>query len=119
MTTNDKLKALIEKAIEDGWDATFKELGKDNAGYMQYSLGFNKSTRNWFEDNTLDHNDIIFNHDFAKALFKTSILPPSYTKNIVLSSHFTLKPLGWEDHLQKAVISDDPISYMYGVVFDE
>lgn len=51
---------------------------------------------------------IIFNHDFAKALWGGEI-------QVVPADPYTR--VNWKYHLQQMVIADDPIDYAYEAVF--
>ena|SRR5687768_10370284 len=105
MTNNDKLKALIDKAIEGGWHdvGTFYRDGQMTT-YVDQNTAY----------------ALIFNHNFAKALFgePVTIHPTDTSHGVLLNGVFEMTTLGWKDHLKRAVVSEDPISYMYGVVYD-
>lgn len=116
----EKLLALMQKAIVSEWKPNLKILG-----WM-----FHMHSSNYKE--LYEHpNDIIFDHEFIKALFgevfhewqhlELDSLPPIY-------GHFCTRCRAetttgaeycWQDHLQKAVINKDPIGYMYGEVFGD
>lgn len=104
-TQAEKLEALIRRA--------------NNNGYTSYPSS-------WAEYEAWDidkpYTTFIFNHDFARALFGEK---PEYgikrygpTPNTI-----TRQDAGefvpWQFHLQQAVISDNPVDYMYKVVFDK
>lgn len=130
MTTKDKLQKLIEKAVEGGWkpiDAEILGVRVVEATpriYVTIECKI-KTITSYFDDETeagrMYIGEIIFNHDFAKALFGEE------SKWVVTSvAHFDRSMTAHnkivsnaEHHLQQAVISEDPISYLYGVVFDE
>lgn len=126
MTKAEKLEALIGKAIERGW--TGSNLVDTEAFYLLQGVG---------------PYDVIFDHDFAKALFggerytyhhdgykryekgdlvasKLDPRIPAYSAiedKDFWSGGVTYEP--YEYYLQQAVISDDPIDYMYKAVFSE
>lgn len=58
-------------------------------------------------------SEILFNHDFARALFgerETRSMNQAFE---------TITKLGWQDRLQAAVISNNPVDYMYKAVFGD
>jgi len=121
MTKADKLKKIIEYAVERGYD---KHLG---SAWIK-----------WIKDEPPpSHNNyyiLLFDHDFAKAVFGEG-MNIDYTKPCphcggklkisnptgkcshihypeacdVCSAYY----IDWADHLQQAVISKDPINYYY------
>ena len=106
MTQSEKLQKLIQKAIDGG----FKGKGLLSPPSSQFIV---------------DPREIpllIFNHDFARALFGEE---PEYGIRRYSSSagEITRQDAGmfipWKLHLQQAVISDDPIGYMYDAAFSE
>lgn len=127
-TQAEKLEALVRKAVECGfvlpnksWDykiqsdriiiLTSMAIGDD--GYEEPG--------NW----RVYTFEILFNHDFARSLFGNGPncaycgLPPHSMHPNPCPEGSNIWPYLWEHHLQQAVISDDPIGYMYGVVFGE
>lgn len=88
MDMNEKLESLVQEAIENGWDSSTLPSGD----YI----------------NSMDHHheELIFNHDFAKALFGEGV------------SDFNNTPM-FEYQLMRAVVSPDPIDYMYDVIFNK
>lgn len=113
MTNNDKLEALIQKAIDGGWEAEGLG-GAEN--WVDIPLTLRQSVIHTLltEGEGNGYMLFIFNHDFAKAIWGEGHNCNSHPETDVW--HGT--NLGWRHHLQKAVISDDPISYTYGAVFD-
>lgn len=113
MTTANKLQKLIERAIEDG--LVVPEWVQGPAHYTQSLLQLDKAY------------SLIFNHDFAKALFGEEIVTDMKNKYDLLNAGVTTEdhePTGtdydfpvWMWHLQQAVVSDSPIAYMYEQVF--
>lgn len=100
MTHQEILTKAIRKAVTGGFDV------KIEGGWVVYG---GMHTR-------LDGaapKDIIFNHDFAEALWgkepfaKVRIPHPDYSDRIALQvlEH-------WQYHLQQMVIADDPIKYL-------
>lgn len=136
MTDADKLQALMQKAVDGGfYDYNSLE-----------SIEFIRSTANtvtlkgWVEfvdedgntdesttELTFNYKELIFNHDFAKALFGEGELELNYDKALVnaqfkLFSGTIFSSIGtlpaFQAHTMLAVVSNDPIGYMYGAVFD-
>ena len=108
MTQADKFKTLLTKAIANGYVAetgTFDNVDGTNADYI---------TRMVFEPCCAEDGiclyHIIFNHDFARALFGDKVIH-SVTR--------LEKYKKYELVLMQAVISDDPIDYMYKAVFGD
>jgi len=161
MTQAEKLKALIQKAIDGGWAYWLHE-GVAKFEVIQpvdmleclviFTLGSYSQQVN--------QQHIIFNHDFAKALWGERSLTTSHAHKLPPGRKYgdhadgtkhsskdlerifseykcercgkpvrTLKQLeatcftegktnvGWQYHLQQAVISKNPIDYMYEAVF--
>lgn len=91
MTNQQILEKAIQKAVDNG-----------------YVSNYIKPRVEELIDSSL-HYAVIFNHDFAKALW-----PDSYHKGSVV---YGLPPLendviAWQYHLQHMVIADDPIKYL-------
>ena len=118
---NEKLQALFQKAAYHGWDdipAYDKNLNQfyvsdNDGGYIVPSV-----------------IEIILNHDFAKALFgeetlelywdddkKHEALGGTLSYSYDEGGAIKLEVKRYLYHLQQAVISDDPIGYMYNEVF--
>lgn len=126
MTQQEKLQALIEKAIENKWDYLLLD-----------SLEYNPWTKQIVEETYEQYDSrpvysFIFNYDFAKALFGEQDMPPSKTgyEGTALPDNYNyysfdaaeeIQYVGpsWQYHLQQAVISEDPIDYMYQEMFGE
>ena len=126
MTNSEKLQKLIEKAIEGGWES----------GHWTTSLWLPGDYSKNIAESTLGMhhvNELIFNHDFAKALvgdtpvelyfddggIKHQFMGGSLSYPYDEGGSVQFVCPKWEFHLQQAVISDDPISYMYEVVFKD
>lgn len=106
-TSTQKLEALVKRAIEKGWspsmDASRPWTVEDVLGWYNMLT----ISRAWDEDNW---KKFIFSHDFARALFGEEMVAKKYP----MCEHS--KP-AYQYNLQQAVISDDPIDYMYKAVF--
>lgn len=111
MTQSEKLEALVERAVEGGWDAENYIAWKN--GNRENILAALVRDEVW--------KQFIFNHDFAKALFgeqeikaeKDSI--PVYGKRLTLIA----MQIAWQHYLQQAVIASSPIDYMYTNIEEE
>lgn len=102
MTHQQILTKAIQKAIDGGW-------------YHEYISDLNWSSRDlsgWLLD-LGNYPSVIFNHDFAKALFGEEEPAMGYRRDAggyrVFGQPTTL---GWKYHLQQMVIADDPIKYL-------
>lgn len=108
MTQAQKLEALMQKAKQNGWsqwDAW--EVEEDAKGYLKcVQLPYNAAVEYVF-----DLERIIFNKDFARALFGGTI---QYCGCPDCEGGDTP---AWQYHLQQAVISDNPIDHYYEQVF--
>lgn len=113
MTNQEILTKAIEKAIAGGWDKFGKKKANwrvlDNEAdntFPGYEIKFMDKKHHWF----CTSNDIIFNHDFAKALWPN---PKNYNnfEGMKITISVTKIPL-WQVHLQMMVIADDPIKYL-------
>lgn len=124
MSNQEILEKAISKAIEGGWKAEFKKIGRDNDGYMQFGLTFpNGGFKNWFEGSDSNHENIIFSHDFAKALWPDVLVLPD-GEEIDISKlrpgeiieykgkNIPYRRKAWQYHLQQMVIAPDPIQYL-------
>lgn len=95
------LTKAIEKAIAGGWvrKRPLPNLGPDNLAYDALKFGIPYA------------NTIIFNHDFAKALWGEDTRKITVT----LDTHNVrqeVKTAYWQYHLQQMVIAEDPIEYL-------
>jgi len=123
ITQSQKLEALVQRAIDGGWqrlaNKRWEVIGRD-FGYGQESWVIEKleNVEPIWEDYYHDKEWAIFNHDFARALFGKGIINNS--KEVLRQGdiiEYKDWPAAWQHHLQQAVVSDDPISYMYEAVF--
>lgn len=88
----------IEKAIAGGWDNKYNFI--ESRGWSANELA------QWLIET--DHiYYVIFNHDFAKALW------PGVGKGIVIKEKGNIIDANhWQYHLQQMVIAVDPIKYL-------
>lgn len=108
MTHREILEKSIRKAIDNGFRYR---------GYKQFKVYV--PDLNWIEFNdlplathvSLEPYSLIFNHDFAKALWgehtETMIV-----QNNTLNVKQVIDMDGWRYHLQQMVIAEDPIKYL-------
>lgn len=118
MTNQEILTKAIQKAIAGGWnplnfrdelDKRYKEIKVlsidyyDSAILMFYEIG--KGSYVYRGDVRIGESDydIIFNHDFAKALWGEDVEHHLY-KDVWIPE--------WQYHLQNMVIDEDPIRYL-------
>lgn len=101
MTQAEKLERLIQRAIDGGWEPEDWVQGPQHLVQSLFQLD--------------KVNTVIFNHEFARALFgefPVFIADEDIAKDTL--GRVTMSGLvEWQHHLQSAVISPDPISYMY------
>lgn len=103
MTNKQILEIAIQKAIDGGWQ--FESLIPWRDGYGVQKL---KSLEHLKE---FDVEHIIFNHDFAKALWgePRPFMETGFTKD---ANNLLRRTEGWQHHLQQMVISEDPVKYL-------
>lgn len=108
MTDQEILEKAIQKAIGSGWnfsgnntEAAIAVVYKDD--YFGNDPCFEIDWKGSFGKERRSIEEIIFNHDFAKALWGKDLYvefpnPPNFDS--------------WQYHLREMVISDDPIKYL-------
>lgn len=132
------LEKAIQKAVDGGWDILDKyeankfDVQKDvfDGNYMIGFLANDEPTGREILQQTFHWSEIIFNHDFAKALWGEGIVE-IYIEDYDLSvkdqpllgglvsypyhegSTVGFKTEAWQYHLQQMVIADDPIAYLH------
>lgn len=131
MTDQEILTKTIQKAIDNGWKGTpWMPLGGDWLGdppkwevkrpFSDAMIIYTTGGVNCIEIH-INTEHIIFNHDFAKALWGELKLgdvkvmvdenaPPGMIYGMPAAPP-TAKEI-WQYHLQKMVIADDPIKYL-------
>lgn len=107
MTKQQILTKAIQKAIDSGWEF-------DNLDKWNVTAFHNEDTvmNNWYQyvftlrDNTvvIDAERIIYDHDFAKALWGEEDLM------LITEDRSWKQP--WQHHLQQMVIAENPIAYL-------
>lgn len=109
MSHKDILERAITKAIDGEWSG-------EASGHMFWSEEPLRIA-DQIDSSGECLNDLIFNHEFAKALWgeelhhETFIVPKELNKRFAGSRHLDVKPI-WQYHLQQMVISDDPVRYL-------
>jgi hypothetical protein len=123
MTTAEKLEALVQRGFDRGWE--FDNLDKWTWGAIKKT---DTVMNNWYyflithdgKEQFIDAERILYDHGFARALFGEELYCTDCRdfvggKDEGPAKH-TVLPY-YQFNLQQAVISKDPIGYMYGVVF--
>jgi hypothetical protein len=99
VTNKEILTKAIQKAIDGGWrysNGDSHELPQELYIYDEYGV----------------YQDIIFNHDFAKALWpRGEYKKGEHAPYGIDPNHDGIKA-EWQYHLQRMVISPDPIKYL-------
>jgi len=93
------LERAIQKSIDGGWNAelhgtTLRKIGKDGRPYA------------WIGVSTWANRDLIFSHDFAKALWGDE------PWDALQGELDHVRSPKWMCRLQQMVIADDPIKYL-------
>lgn len=118
MTNQEILEKAIQKAIDGGWKTEHPELHVDDDGYGDLSIGFaitaDDSDLTWWSEDydVLSVNDVIFDHDFAKALWGHEPVGASVAYDYTNGRHYNTPVPKWEAYLQQMVIAEDPIKYL-------
>lgn len=101
MTNKEILEKAIHKAIDGGWVT--------NLSVYPYKAEENFVIIHYLEEDADVHAyEIIFGHDFAKALWGNE-----EDWELEEAPHKTGHNLErWEYHLQQMVIADDPLAYL-------
>ena len=111
MSNKEILEKAIQKAIDGGWNYK-KSLG--HAENVEFMVSSGKSSPRdvseleYLSSHT-DTRDIIYNHDFAKALWGESKATATQESPTRIRLGYDL---GWKRHLQNMVVADDPIAYL-------
>jgi len=95
-------KEILEKAIQKATENNFK-WGK------QWLTILDNTDSNVFINNQLPA--ILYNHDFAKALWGEHIIETGDIE-VINNAEFLIEFSAWQYHLQQMVIADDPIKYL-------
>lgn len=112
MTNQQILEKAIQKAVDGGW--RFADVNPNAQGAYKMAVYPNRvefGAKGW--STSISINDIIFNHQFAKALWGTDRVEGVWThhgKNSAVSERTTYP--AYRHHLQQMVIAPDPIVYL-------
>lgn len=117
MSKKDILEKAITKAVKNGWHWGSIHEAYENAriehhpGDMNF-VATHETIRSSRKDNgwEISYNDIIFNRDFAKALWNAPMMHAAEPGELSFETPDGLSE--WQYHLQRMVISDDPIAYL-------
>lgn len=107
------LKTAIERAIEAGWSY----LGTPDNGWGfdagQWHVVHNYLCIYHFKmaDTHIHYSQILFNHDFARAIWGEDNYPVSVRGSVNLTNRVMYTP-AWMIHIQQMVIAEDPIRYL-------
>lgn len=117
MSNQEILEKAIQKAIDGGWETNHFVTLKGGYKHPDESE-FLDILGNWHGISPLD---VIFNHDFAKALWGEHEVSHDKPDGKSISSDYRgarysemtrVTNEGWQYHLQNMVISLDPIKYL-------
>lgn len=111
MSDKEILEKAIEKAIDGGWKQDLVWIHGNVKDKKQAFLDKIQVEDKWVYvgfDDYISVNDIIFNHDFAKALWGKESPTATRSQNIITLGWNN----GWKYHLKQMVIAGDPIKYL-------
>ena len=103
LTKQEILEKAIHKAIENGWDTKGVVYIPNELLLIELSWEGRKTKH---LPTLMLPSSLIFNHDFAKALWGEDM---GY---IIATEHDETVGTAWQYHLQQMVIADDPIAYL-------
>ena len=116
MTDQEILEKAIQKAIDGGYEPN----GIQDFSAFKATIRNGQAWVRWFNDlgdeviQEIEH--VIFNHDFAKALWGEGIRKPEPGKVLMIGSRGNINFVRffdhWMFHLKQMVIADDPIKYL-------
>lgn len=116
MTNQEILTKAISKAIDGGWRpkaSQFKPGGLINprvSGSHDDTLGAAWSMEARYDVIWMSYRDVIFNHNFAKALWGEP--EPASVPGLYTNGYGKVTTIGWQYHLQQIVVSENPIEYL-------
>ena len=111
MTNKEILEKAVQKAIDGGWNppkwVVWAVVGGEGIEPYTFETGDEGYSVGWHDyDEFVSLKDIIFNHDFAKALWGNEMIECYHAKDV------KCRMTAWAYHLQQMVIADDPIEYL-------
>jgi len=112
MTNKEILEKAIQKAIDGGWEQllNYKVMWFRNYIPSHYYIKLQVNDDGMVSSMEFETNTVIFNHDFAKALWGDKQLIYSHKLPVINNSWQKVK--NYEHHLQQMVIAEDPIKYL-------
>ena len=120
MNQAEKLKKVIEYAVERGWHDFTEQPEKiksieftGDRVFIACSFGKESDTMGVIVADNRKYRDILFSHDFAKAVFGFDTESGTAKINPETELDQWGKLTKWARHLQQAVISEDPIQYYF------
>jgi hypothetical protein len=121
MSKTDKqiLALAIQKAIDGGWVQKLIWIHgnvKDKNVIFMKALEIDSERIYWAYDEYISVSELIFNHDFAKALWgegtESELVMHSGGLLNYKSHKVETYQDRWQYHLQRMVIADNPIQYL-------
>lgn len=118
MTQSEKLQALLIRANKNNFMPSM-----DSYSFVDGKVEFHKGELT----NVMSYTELIFNHEFAKSLFGDRNFD-AYKDDQAITEEFECCDAyscdlhcgeRWKIYLRVAVISNDPIDYMYQAVFGD
>jgi hypothetical protein len=128
MTQAEKLEALVAHAFERGYVEWWVHhvANPDLTGWIEDDIYFWTYNKGEFAGQPIEDDvpvySVIFNKDFARALFGEHDIAVESGENIPLNGKrlsLLQKVPACDYHRQQAVISDNPIDYYYRKVFGD
>lgn len=120
MTNQAILEKAIQKARKNGWRFGVKDYDNASPDDVLHSLRVVGLTdklprEDWYTWGIVDDcafQKLIFNHDFAKALWGEGYIIEQINRRDPKSFSIGQEIYVWQYHLQQMVIADDPIVYL-------
>lgn len=119
MSDQDILIRAVEKAREHGF--YWELVGKNKKTHKEFII-----MPEWIWRNTKNYYGVIFDHEFAKALFGQKLLSPCCVSEVQRDDKMglyctkcgglvksTLGP-AWQYWMQQMVIAEEPLQYLKG-----
>jgi len=118
LTDKEILERAIQKAIDGGWKFKVYLFEYEYPNFKQtWNGNIIVATNKNGKAVTINYFELMFDHDFAKALWgeelhhETFIVPKELSNRFAGTKDLDIKPI-WQYHLQQMVISDNPIKYL-------
>lgn len=105
---------ILERAVEKARKAGFSDSGLRAFFHREQVAGGGKD----FMRRALaaSPHSLIFRHDFARALFGSEPVLEEYPLSDGSGEYLKIWMPGWQAHLRKMVLEEDPIYYIAGFV---